>query len=55
MTIVGVVGDAHLDALDQAALPEVFVAMDQSPSVDTWVVARARGEADWKRAPKSGS
>jgi len=46
LAIVGVIGDAHLDRMDQPAMPEVFAAMDQSPSVDTWVVARARGDAD---------
>src|SRR5579864_6698106 len=45
MTIVGIIGDARLDRVDQPALPEVFVAMAQLPTADTWIVARARGEA----------
>jgi putative ABC transport system permease protein len=46
MTIVGIIGDARLDRVDQPALPEVFVAMAQLPTADTWIVARARGQAD---------
>jgi predicted permease len=46
MTIVGVVGDARLDGMDQNALPEVFTAMAQLPSSDAWLVARAKGDVD---------
>jgi predicted permease len=45
MTIVGIVADARLDGMDQQALPEVFVSMAQLPSADTWIVARASGDA----------
>jgi len=45
MTIVGIVADARLDGMDQQALPEVFVAMAQLPSADTWIVARSSGDA----------
>jgi predicted permease len=44
MTIVGVVADVRLDGLDQRAQPEVFAAMAQLPSEDTWIVARASGD-----------
>jgi putative ABC transport system permease protein len=44
MTIVGIVADARLDGLDQPALPEVFAAMAQLPSEDTWIVARANAD-----------
>jgi putative ABC transport system permease protein len=46
MTIVGVVSDVHLDGLDQRAQPEVFAAMAQLPSEDTWIVARATGDTE---------
>jgi putative ABC transport system permease protein len=46
MKIVGIVGDARLDGMDQAALPEVFTAMAQLPSADAWLVARAKSHAD---------
>jgi putative ABC transport system permease protein len=46
MTIVGVAADARLDGVDQRAQPEVFTCMDQLPSPDIWIVARARGDAD---------
>jgi predicted permease len=46
LTIIGVVGDARLDGMDQEALPEVFTAMAQLPSADAWIVARARSDAD---------
>jgi putative ABC transport system permease protein len=46
MTIVGVVADARLDAMDQQALPEVFAAIAQLPSEDVWIVARASGSTD---------
>jgi putative ABC transport system permease protein len=45
MTIVGIVADARLDGVDQPALPEVFAAMAQLPSEDTWIVARATADA----------
>lgn len=44
MTIVGVVADVRLDGLDHRAQPEVFAAMAQLPSEDTWIVARASGD-----------
>jgi predicted permease len=46
MTIVGVAADARLDGVDQQAQPEVFASMDQLPAADTWIVARARGDAN---------
>jgi predicted permease len=46
MTIVGVVADVRLDGLDQRAQPEVFAAMAQLPSEDTWIVARASGDTE---------
>ena len=46
MTIVGVVADARLDAMDQQALPEVFAAIAQLPSEDVWIVVRASGSTD---------
>jgi predicted permease len=46
MTIVGVVADVRLDGLDQRAQPEVFAAMAQFPSEDTWIVARASGDTE---------
>jgi predicted permease len=46
MTIVGVIADVRLDGLDQRAQPEVFAAMAQLPSEDTWIVARASGDTE---------
>jgi len=46
MTIVGVVGDALLDGMNEQALPELFAAMPQLPSEDVWMVARARGDVN---------
>jgi hypothetical protein len=46
MMIVGVVADVRLDGLDQLAQPEVFAAMAQLPSEDTWIVARASGNTE---------
>jgi predicted permease len=46
LTIVGIVGDARLDGMNQQALPEVFTAMAQLPTADAWIVARAKGDAD---------
>jgi putative ABC transport system permease protein len=46
MTIVGIVADTRLDGLDQPALPEVFAAMSQLPTEDTWIIARASADAD---------
>ena len=46
MTIVGVVADVRLDGLDQRAQPEVFAAMAQLPSEDTWIVVRASRDTE---------
>ena len=46
MTIVGVVGDALLDGMNEQALPELFAAMPQLPSEDVWIVRRARGDVN---------
>jgi predicted permease len=40
--IVGVVGDVHGRALDQAPDPEIYVPLAQQPGLDLTVVARAR-------------
>jgi len=44
MIIVGVVGDALLDGMNEQALPELFAAFAQLPSENAWMVVRASGD-----------
>ncbi len=43
-TIVGVVGDVHLAALDRDPRPAVYLPLPQTPVFDMTVVARVRGD-----------
>jgi putative ABC transport system permease protein len=44
MTVVGVVADSKMNALDRAAYPTVYWAMDQMPSSNTWIVVRTKAD-----------
>jgi len=44
MTVVGVVADSKMNALDRTAYPTVYWAMEQMPSANAWVAVRSKGD-----------
>jgi putative ABC transport system permease protein len=46
MTIVGVVADSKMNAMDRDPYPTVFWVLDQMPSSNTWIAVRARMEPE---------
>jgi predicted permease len=44
MTVVGVVADSKMNALDRAAYPTVYWAINQLPSSNTWIAVRTKGD-----------
>lgn len=44
MTVVGVVADSKMNAVDRSPYPTVYWAMDQMPSSNAWIAVRTKGE-----------
>ena len=43
-TVVGIVADSKMNALDRAPYPTVYWAMDQMPSSNAWIAVRTNGD-----------